>query len=300
MTRTIEPSIYRDEFFTSLNLIERHVWLGILIVSADDQGRLPDKETFIRSDIFPDDDISLTQLREALDKFISQGKLHAYSRDGKKLLQVVNWWKYQSSASWMGASSLPSPENWIDRVRCHTKGNEIKTINWNHPGGFNGHHPTELPSMLPSDEKEGSELPSREVEGEGEGEGEGDGEVEQSRRTKAQIKADRLTADISKSDLIPLLKLKRFDQALTLDQEIHASDLLAEYARNLSRKDNGKVREPGSITGMNLMKHEYPGDDWYKVAAWDILPEEAKDLIKLEDIKGRAYSVGLVDLGINQ
>lgn len=297
MTRTIEPSIWRDEFFTSLSMLERLLWIGILSRCADDQGRLANNAALIRSDVFPVDDVPLDEIRQAVQKFIDQGKLHSYSMNGKELLQISNWWKYQSNARWMSASILPPPEKWVDRIRCHTKGNELKVINWDHPGGFNGHHPATVNSSLNSELYSGvnSTLPRREVEDDDEVEVEDDDEVEQSStgRTKAQEKADRLTDKISKSDLIPLLGVKGYTQQLLLDQEIHVSDLLAEYSRNLSRKETGKIREPGSITGMNLIKHEYPGIEWYKVQAWDILPEQIKQMIKLEDIAGRAYVVDL-------
>lgn len=302
MTRTIEPSIWWDEFFISCSLMEKCLWLGLVSRTADDQGRMTNNPALIRSDIFPaDESITQADIKNAIQKFIDLGKLHSYSVNNKNLLQVTNWWKYQSNASWMSASPLPPPENWIDRIRCHTKGNEIKTVNWDRPGGFNGHHPTGLSSQLPSDKVVATlPLPSREVDVNVEVEGEVDvnveDEVEQSNtngRTKAQNAADRLTDKITKQDLIPLLGVKGYTQQLLLDQEIHVSDLLAEYSRNLTRKGTGKIREPGSITGMNLMKHEYPADEWYKTKAWDILPIEIKETIDMEKISGMAYLIGL-------
>lgn len=149
MIRTIDPAIWRDEFFTSLPIFDRLLWIGILNCCADDQGRMPHSAALVRSDLFPTDDVELKKIKDALDRFIGANKLHPYFKDGKDLLQVINWWKYQKKASWMGASQFPAPDGWIDRIRCHAAGNTILEENWKLPGGFDGKLPTQLPSALP-------------------------------------------------------------------------------------------------------------------------------------------------------
>jgi hypothetical protein len=176
MSRTLEPSIWRDDFFISLATLERLIWIGLITTVADDQGRMLNNPLLVRADLFPLDNIESGEISAALDKFVQAGKLHAYRAEGKELLQIVNWWKYQKASAWMGLSKYPAPEHWIDRARFHGKGNQVVDQNWNHPGGFNGHLPSQQPSTLPSPIP--SALPSREGEGKGEGKGEGEGKRE--------------------------------------------------------------------------------------------------------------------------
>jgi hypothetical protein len=54
--------------------------------------------------------------------------------NGRRLIQIINWWKYQVSAHWAARSQFPAPEKWIDRVRTH-QGTQIVTLNWDKQGG---------------------------------------------------------------------------------------------------------------------------------------------------------------------
>lgn len=112
------------------------------------------------------------------------------------------------------------------------------------------------------------------------------------------IKADRLTEHLTKLDLFSILEFKGFTQELEMDPEIHPADLLAEYSRNLDKKSKGKVQKPAVITAMNLMKHEYPGDDCYDYEAWKALPSNVRKEIGYEKFASRSISIGLELLGI--
>jgi hypothetical protein len=149
--RHIDPNTWQDEFFgTQLNVTERLIWLGLIASVADDQGRMLDNTALLRSLIFPyDDGLGLDVISGAIEKLAIASKIHRYQANGKSLLQIVNWWKYQSSASWMSPSKYPPPEGWQDCFRYHTAGNELVTSpNWKkRAGGFVP--PTPLPSPLP-------------------------------------------------------------------------------------------------------------------------------------------------------
>jgi len=60
----------------------------------------------------------------------------------------------------------------------------------------------------------------------------------------------------------------KFSKGIVADLAIVPDDLLAELARNYSRK--GKVKNPGYITGLNLGKisPERPAAEWYDQARW--------------------------------
>lgn len=141
--RNITPETFTDEFFGSLDHMQRLLWLGLLLCLADDQGRMSDNPALMRSMIFPyDENISIMDVRKGIDLFIEQDKLYRYAAgsngSGKGLLQVVNWWRYQKSAQWAGRSQFPPPDNWVDRVRTHEAGHGSKpvTVNWDKAGGF--------------------------------------------------------------------------------------------------------------------------------------------------------------------
>jgi hypothetical protein len=138
--RTLTERTFTDEFFGRLSMDERLLWLGLILACADDQGRLIDNAILIRNAIFAFDDMAPAHVDEMLDKFSHASKILRYvagtNGTGKKLIQIVNWWRYQKSASWMMPSIYPAPELWIDRCRYHGQGRKIIEVNWYMEGGF--------------------------------------------------------------------------------------------------------------------------------------------------------------------
>lgn len=143
--RMINSDLFIDDVFIKLDDITRLVWIGLIVAVADDQGRMQDNNLLIRSQIFPADTKSPSKIDKALDSLIEEGLLHRYSKDGKFLLQIVNWWKHQTP-SWASASMYPAPDSWTDREKFHALGNKVVTKNWDVQGGFNL-----LPTQLPTD-----------------------------------------------------------------------------------------------------------------------------------------------------
>jgi hypothetical protein len=134
--RMIASDIFEDDFVGFLNFFGRLVWIGMIVVCADDQGRLFDNSPLIRAKTFPfDKSITDDKVDEVLAKAAKEGKIVRYEAAGKLLLQVVRWWDYQQPA-WASGSKYPAPEGWMDRVRCHVKGNYTYKLNWEEPGGF--------------------------------------------------------------------------------------------------------------------------------------------------------------------
>lgn len=135
--RMIEKSIWEDEFFNSISHFERLVWIGLVTGCADDQGRFQNNPALIRSRIFPMEDIKLETIQQAIQTFSKRGKITTYIADGKHLIQINNWWKYQTPR-WAGKSLFPPPVGWQDRERYHGKGNKIYDSNWDSIGGYIG------------------------------------------------------------------------------------------------------------------------------------------------------------------
>jgi hypothetical protein len=133
--RMINSDLFEDEFFGSLDMVGRLLWIGLLTACADDQGRLLANASVIRAKVYPFDDVGLGVIQGVLERFSQAGKVTLYEADGKRLCQVVNWWRYQTPA-WAAASKYPAPEGWVDRVKAHVNGNKITMLNWDKVGGY--------------------------------------------------------------------------------------------------------------------------------------------------------------------
>lgn len=134
--RMIASHLFEDYFFGNLSLLERQLWIGLFATVADDQGRLLDSPIFIRSRVFMyDKDITEAQVEEGLRKLCAAGKITRYSVAGNALIQIVNWWRYQTLA-WAVESRYPAPDGWHDRVRYNAPGNKTVSFGWDTPPGY--------------------------------------------------------------------------------------------------------------------------------------------------------------------
>ncbi len=157
--RTVDPRIRVSETFSCLTYRQRDLWVGLILV-ADDQGRMPGQAAYIRSAVWPYDDIPLSEIETDLKRLESIGNILRYQVDGRTYIQLVNWHKYQANAEWLGVSDYPAPDGWIDHARYHGKGNKIFTLNWENREGEISRNvgsalPSQLPSALPSNDDEG-------------------------------------------------------------------------------------------------------------------------------------------------
>lgn len=173
--RMMSSDMFSDDVFMELDDITRLVWIGLIVMSADDQGRLQDNEMLVKSQIFPMDNKPQARVKQSMDLLVEKGLLQRYQKDGKKLMQIVNWWKHQSP-SWASPSNYPAPDDWTDREKYHKSGNNIVTRNWDKLGGYGELHSI-LHSQLHSERVSG--LVGNEVKSEVkyEGEVEVNGEV---------------------------------------------------------------------------------------------------------------------------
>ncbi len=63
--RIIDSKIRSSQTFASFNMRQRDLWHG-LIACADDQGRMPGVPAYVRSVVWPYDDISLKDVEADL------------------------------------------------------------------------------------------------------------------------------------------------------------------------------------------------------------------------------------------
>jgi hypothetical protein len=145
--RNIDPRIFKDEFIGNQSPWLRLLWIGMVDLLADDQGRMLDEAAVIKISLFPYD-LKVTALDiESYLKLLSKHKkiLRFQSKDGRSIIQIINWWRYQSSAQWSGRSLYQAPPKWTDRIKSHERGHGSSVImeHWNETGGFNS-KPTTL------------------------------------------------------------------------------------------------------------------------------------------------------------
>lgn len=133
--RMIASDIFEDEFIGDLNYFERLLWIGIITSVADDQGRLMDNPALIRAKVFLFDTVKDSEVETALKKIYLAGKIERYIDGNKRLIQIVNWWKYQTP-SWASQSKYKAPAGWSDRAKYHGTGNKIVMVNWDKEGGY--------------------------------------------------------------------------------------------------------------------------------------------------------------------
>lgn len=140
--RHIASEIFTDEFFGSLPMITRVLWIGLIASVADDQGRLIDNAALLRSMVFPyDTKVTNKDVEAALVQLAKGHKIDRYTHgnngSGKRLIQIVNWWKYQRP-QWAAESTHPAPPKWIDRIRIHKPGlgNVPYEQHWKDEGGY--------------------------------------------------------------------------------------------------------------------------------------------------------------------
>ena len=152
--RMIYQDFFEDDFFGTQNHTSRLLWVGLISAMADDQGRMLDNVHLINAKVFIFDPVPPDELHSYLDSFRIANKIVRYESGGKNLIQIINWWKYQTPA-WASPSNFDPPQGWVDRVKCHIPGNQRKkkqggnilNINWDKKGGFS----EELHSSLSSD-----------------------------------------------------------------------------------------------------------------------------------------------------
>lgn len=155
--RNIDGSIFKDDFIGMQSHRLRLLWIGLILAMADDQGRIEERPIMMKLEIFPfDTKVSVKDIEDDLKLMNKKNKIIRYVADGKRLIQIINWWKYQAGAQWASRSLYKSPPKWTDRIRCHEKGHgqNIVTENWGRSGGYNSKPlPNSLPSQKVADSK---------------------------------------------------------------------------------------------------------------------------------------------------
>lgn len=106
--RMIDPSIWTDVKIGSLSRDERLLFIGCFS-NADDEGRMPGNPAFLRSVIFPYDDLSIEEVRQMRDRIASACKNFTLYSDGENEYIAFRKWRKYQSPRYPQASNYPAP-----------------------------------------------------------------------------------------------------------------------------------------------------------------------------------------------
>ena len=89
-----------------------------LITHCDGQGRIPGKPKIVKQQVVPFiEEITVGDVEEALELMQERQLITLYAdKKGRSLIQVVDWWDWQTGLTHRAASHWEAPEGWEDRV----------------------------------------------------------------------------------------------------------------------------------------------------------------------------------------
>lgn len=239
--RMIASDIWRDDFVCSLDYFQRLLWIGMVVTCADDQGRLQDRAGFIASDVFPGEMLNYETIEGALLHFESEGKITRYM-DGKvRLIQIVNWWTYQTP-TWAMPSKFSPPTGWTDRVKMHAKDNKVHTMNWEEKGGYKDGEPPVHTNSEPTVHTGIDDVKSSRELNDGDGESSSSGEPQDS--------SDIITFCEITQLPIPAIKAVRdtwLEQLTDLKAKGVTENIIRRACKELTEKGTYRITSPKSI-----------------------------------------------------
>ena len=108
--RMIDPHFWESGDVAKLSIFGRLTLIG-MISKADDDGRGVGGAVYLRSTIFPYDDIQLSDIQKALEEIGSRISVCFYTVDGNEYYQFLNWKKWQRVDKPKASILPPPPEN---------------------------------------------------------------------------------------------------------------------------------------------------------------------------------------------
>ena len=91
----IDPNIWMSEDVAKLTILERILMIG-MFSNADDYGKGRANASYIRSTVFPYDDIPLQEIEEGLEHISKFINITVYKVDKCQYYKFINWEKWQT------------------------------------------------------------------------------------------------------------------------------------------------------------------------------------------------------------
>lgn len=105
--RMIDPNIWSSEDMSKLTIRQRLLVIG-LFSNADDYGKGKAKATYIRSIVFPYDDIPVLEIIDDLETIRATISIEFYEVEGNSYYKFLNWEKWQTVQK-PQSSIIPEP-----------------------------------------------------------------------------------------------------------------------------------------------------------------------------------------------
>lgn len=107
--RTIKPGFFENEELAECSAHARLLFIG-LWCHADRRGILENRPKWLKFNVFPSDDVSVTSL---LDELETHQFIQRYERDGVKCIIIPKFQKHQSPHQFEKENGLPLPESTV-------------------------------------------------------------------------------------------------------------------------------------------------------------------------------------------
>jgi hypothetical protein len=104
--RNIKPGFFKNEILVELAFEYRLLFIGLWTM-ADRDGRLEDRPTKIRMEVFPADGVDVNAGLQALH---DAGFILRYDVEGKAFIQILAWGKHQNPHVKEAKSTIPAPD----------------------------------------------------------------------------------------------------------------------------------------------------------------------------------------------
>ena len=105
--RQIKADFWSDEKMGGLSLLTRIMFIGLWNF-ADDEGLLRWNPSYIRSSVFPYEDISLNKIKDSQTELIEQKLIMPYKKENQSYAWIINFSKHQK-INRPQVSRLPAP-----------------------------------------------------------------------------------------------------------------------------------------------------------------------------------------------
>ena len=98
-----------------------------LITHCDAQGRMPGKPSVVKQLVVPFiDEITTEDVEQSLESMHKQKLIELYEdSNGRPLIQILDWWQWQTGLKYKAASHYEAPKCWEDRVTQRDDGGKF-------------------------------------------------------------------------------------------------------------------------------------------------------------------------------
>jgi len=107
LKRFIHEEMFTSEDFTTLGPWERLLWIGLFGKVADDEGRGKATPGYLKSEVFPMDQVTPETVAGWLAVLASKGMIRIYEdAEGRMIFDIPSWKRWQRP-KWVVASKFP-------------------------------------------------------------------------------------------------------------------------------------------------------------------------------------------------